>query len=243
MKCAIIIPSRYGSSRLPAKALADIDGKSLVQWVFEACKKVSNANKVIIATDHPLIEKAAQDFGADVMMTSSAHQSGTDRCAEVAQNLDVDFIINVQGDEPFIDPKTIEVMIRMLGSNPKIEILTLFHKMRGQDEIADPSKVKLVLDNCGRVLYFSRSPIPYQTALDSGMPFYKHVGLYAFRKEALLSVSKMPVSSLEKAERLEQLRWMENGMSIHGLEIAEATLGVDTPEDLEKARAFARNYC
>ncbi|WP_235298264.1 3-deoxy-manno-octulosonate cytidylyltransferase [Portibacter marinus] len=240
MKAAIIIPSRYASKRLPAKALADIAGKPLVVWVYQACKKVRNAESVIVATDHEMIKKAAKDFGAEVYMTSPEHQSGTDRCAEVAEKLDVEFIINVQGDEPFIDPMQLEKLIKHLIDHPNIEICTLFHQLP-KEEVDDHSKVKLVKTLNDKILYFSRSAIPHDKD-DVGPSIYKHVGIYAFRKSTLLEISQLSVSTLEQSEGLEQLRWLENGYDIYGLEINASTMGIDTPEDLIRARNFVKNH-
>jgi 3-deoxy-manno-octulosonate cytidylyltransferase (CMP-KDO synthetase) len=210
-------------------------------WVYDACKKVKNVNRVIIATDHDLIFNEAKSRKADVMMTSSLHQSGTDRCAEVAGKIDEDYIINVQGDEPFINPELLERMVNHLTKNDNIDILTLFHPLSNQQHVEDPSKVKLTKDINGRVLYFSRAPIPYPRT-GGIQDYYKHIGIYGFRKYTLMEVADLKPSKLELAEGLEQLRWLENGYSVFGLETSDAPLGIDTPEDLEKAREFAKNH-
>jgi 3-deoxy-manno-octulosonate cytidylyltransferase (CMP-KDO synthetase) len=240
MSVAIIIPSRYASTRLSAKSLADLNGKPLFMWVYEACKKVKNVNQVILATDHQLVFNEAKAQKAHVLMTSDTHQSGTDRCAEVASHLSEDYVINVQGDEPFISPELLEHMIEHLASHPHIDILTLYHALHEENDIKDPSKVKLVKDKNGRILYFSRSVIPYQRSENKG-DYFKHIGIYAFRREVLMQVAELPQSNLEKTEGLEQLRWIENGFSIYGLETREAPLGIDTKEDLEKARVIAKS--
>lgn len=241
MSVAIIIPARYASTRLPGKPLADINGKPLIQWVYEACKKVKNADRVILATDNKRIEDLGLSLNATVFLTSVDHQSGTDRCAEVANQIDVDYVVNVQGDEPFIDPNKLEQVVKHLIENPAIEILTLFHAMTDRSEIADPSKVKLTKTKNNKILYFSRSAIPYDREKGASS-YYKHVGIYAFKKETLSRLANLPPSNLEISEGLEQLRWLENGFSIHGLEIDDSPMGIDTPEDLEKARVFARNH-
>ncbi|MCL4105790.1 UNVERIFIED_CONTAM: hypothetical protein GTU68_028667 [Idotea baltica] len=241
MTTAIIIPSRYASTRLPGKSLADIKGKPLVQWVFEACKKVENISRVIIATDHDKVFNASKAFGADVRMTSTDHKSGTDRCAEVAESLNCDYIINVQGDEPFIDPTHLQAMNTYLYNHPEIDILTLYHEISEESEILNPSNVKLTKTLKQKVLYFSRSIIPYNRN-KSKTPYYKHVGIYAFKKEVLLEIAKLEPSLLENKESLEQLRWLENGYNIYGLEIKGTSIGVDTAQDLEDARNFLENH-
>ncbi|GLR18284.1 3-deoxy-manno-octulosonate cytidylyltransferase [Portibacter lacus] len=240
MTTAIIIPARYASTRLPGKALADINGKPLIQWVFEACKKVKNVDQVILATDHELVFNTAKSFGADAIMTSEDHKSGTDRCAEVAENLDCDYIINVQGDEPFIDPNHLEAMNSYLYENPEIDILTLYHEISAASEILNPSNVKLTKTIDQKVLYFSRAVIPYKRN-EQDNPYYKHVGIYAFRKDVLLKLAKLKPSMLENTESLEQLRWLENGYNIYALEIQGTSIGVDTPDDLKEARNFLKN--
>lgn len=240
MSVAIIIPSRYSSTRLPAKALADLGGKPLFIWVYEACKKVKNVTRVIIATDHTLIFEEAKARNAEVEMTSSLHQSGTDRCAEVAARIDEDYVINVQGDEPFINPELLEAMVDHLNSHDGIDILTVFHRFTNSDYIEDSSKVKIIKDVNGRILYFSRAAIPYLRH-EVNHNYYKHIGIYAFRKKTLMEVAALEPSSLELAEGLEQLRWLENAYSIYGLETEDAPLGIDTMKDLEKAREILKS--
>ncbi len=238
MNTTIIIPSRFASVRLPGKSVALIAGKPMVQWVYESCLKINNANDVIIATDHEIVEKVANGFGGKVIMTSAEHVSGTDRCAEVAQDLAADYIINVQGDEPFIDPDQISAMINYLYTNPEIEILTLFQKMDKSKEIQEHSTVKLVKSQNNKILYFSRLPIPFQRNTTNNA-YYKHVGIYAFKKEVLMKVSKLKPTILEQTEGLEQLRWLENGFNIFGFEITGNSISIDTPDDLESARTYA----
>ena len=176
MSVAIIIPSRYSSTRLPAKSLADLNGKPLFMWVYDACKKVRNVNRVIVATDHNDIFNTAKAYNADVLMTSDQHKSGTDRCAELAMKLDETYIINVQGDEPFINPVELERMVEHLIQHPEIDILTMYHPLTDALDVEDTAKVKLTKDINGRILYFSRAPIPYERAKNSES-YYKHIGI------------------------------------------------------------------
>lgn len=237
MLFTIIIPARYASTRLPEKAMKIIKGKPVIQWVYKACSKVKDIHEVIIATDHSNIMKAAEGFGAKAMLTSTEHQSGTDRCAEVAEQINADYIINVQGDEPFINPDHINSMINYLLVNKEVNILTLFHELP-HAEVSNPNSVKLVKDKNNKVLYFSRSPIPYERN-SFQEPFLKHVGIYAFKRETLMELSALKASALELAEGLEQLRWLENGLEIYGIQVPGTSISIDTQEDLEKARRYA----
>lgn len=240
MKVAIIIPARFSSTRLPEKALADLGGKPLICWVYDACKKVSNADQVIVATDHQRIKDAVEQRNGAAIMTSDAHRSGTDRCAEVGGSLDVDLVLNVQGDEPFINPEYLEQLIEYMKSDPSIQIATLFHELKSETDLKDPSKVKLTKTKSKRILYFSRSVIPFQRN-QSKITYFKHIGIYGFRKSALMDITKLEPTMLEETESLEQLRWLENDFEIYGMEVPDASLGIDTPEDLEKARILLEN--
>lgn len=239
-----IIPARYHSSRLPAKMLADIGGKSLIQRVYErVCQSAVDA--VIIATDHIDIYQAAQQFGAQVMMTSSNHVSGTDRCAEVMQKLQTegkyyDIIVNVQGDEPFIQPAQIGELLAIFD-NPQAQIGTLARRIEDNAAVHNPNIVKVVFSVSGRALYFSRYALPFMRAiateewLQKGV-FYQHIGLYGFRAETLSQLMALKPSRLELSESLEQLRWLENDYPIHVATTLHPSMGIDTQEDLEKAR-------
>lgn len=241
-----IIPARYHSSRLPAKMLADIGGKPLIQWVYErVCQSAVDA--VIIATDHIDICQAAQQFGAQVMMTSSNHVSGTDRCAEVMQKLQTegkyyDIIVNVQGDEPFIQPAQIGELLAVFD-NPQAQIGTLARRIEDNAAVHNPNIVKVVFSVSGRALYFSRHALPFMRAiateewLQKGV-FYQHIGLYGFRAETLSQLMALKPSRLELSESLEQLRWLENDYNIHVATTLHPSMGIDTEEDLEKAREF-----
>ncbi len=233
MKTAVIIPARFASTRLPAKPLLRETGKFLVQHVYErACE--SKADHVVVATDDLRIVEAVRSFGGDVVMTRADHPSGTDRVAEVAKHLDVDIVINLQGDEPMIEPSTLDVLADLLENDSASEIATLAVPIRSKAAYLDPNCVKLVRDRRGRALYFSRSPIPF---VRDGEPdfstegFLQHLGLYAYRRPCVLDLAKLPAEPLETTEKLEQLRWLATGRSIQVGVIQHAGRGVDTPED------------
>lgn len=241
MKILGIIPARYASSRLPAKALADIGGKPMVQRVYERASKCEELSKVVIATDHQEIFTKAQEFG-NVLMTSPDHQSGTDRCAEVLNKMEdenYDFVINIQGDEPFIDPKQISLLASCFGVST--QLATLVKKIDAAHTLFNPNTPKVLLNNHSEAIYFSRSTIPHLRNFDESdwlnkHTFYKHIGIYGYRADILKEITLLPQSTLELAESLEQLRWIENGYSIKVAITNIESMGIDTPEDLEKAR-------
>ncbi|MCP4180070.1 MAG: 3-deoxy-manno-octulosonate cytidylyltransferase [bacterium] len=234
-KVIICIPARYGSTRFPGKALADLKGKPVIQRTYEkACSSI--ADEVIIATDNDKIYDVAHAFGAKCAMTSKNHPSGSDRIWEAAQNIPCNIIINVQGDEPLIDVNTINKLIEMLCSNEKIEMGTVVVKTERKEIGKDPNVVKAVLSKDNSVLYFSRSEIPFVRDKDDGSPIYKHLGIYGYRKNTLKRIISLPQSNLEKLEKLEQLRALENNIKIYAVVADNDTgIGIDTPEDLKKA--------
>lgn len=239
-----IIPSRFASTRFPGKPLAIINGKTMIERVYNQSRKV--LDDVYVATDDTRIETEVIRFGGKVIMTSSLHQSGTDRCAEAAGTIEkttgkkIDVVINIQGDEPFIQP---EQLTKLMGcfSKTGTQIATLIKQVHSDEEIADPNRVKVTFDNNFNALYFSRSPIPYLRNKENSKwtehhNYYHHLGIYAYRTDILKILTTLPQSSLELAESLEQLRWIENGYKIH-LEITEfENFPVDTPLDLEKIK-------
>jgi 3-deoxy-manno-octulosonate cytidylyltransferase (CMP-KDO synthetase) len=227
-----VIPARLASTRFPAKALAKIAGKPMIQHVFERASMARHVQLVIIATDDDTIYDAARRFQAPVMMTCADHASGTDRVAEVASAHPHDIVVNIQGDEPLIDPEAIDTAIRALLDDPQVPMATLKKQIRDPVDITNPNVVKVVTDESGRAIYFSRSPIPYDRG--GGAVYFKHIGLYVYRRDFLLGYSGMPVGPLERAERLEQLRALENGHSIRVEETDYDSIGVDTPEDLAR---------
>ncbi|PWJ42366.1 3-deoxy-manno-octulosonate cytidylyltransferase [Sediminitomix flava] len=238
-----IIPARYASTRFPAKPLADLKGKSVLQRVYEQAKKAKTLDHVVVATDHQEIFQHVIDFGGEVVMTNENHQSGTDRCYEALINtkLDFDYIINIQGDEPFIDPNEIDLLANLLEQDGT-DIATLAVKIKSSETLFDPNAVKVVLDNQQKALYFSRSPIPFQrntTEKNEWIEkhdYFKHLGIYGYRAKVLEEITTLSPSDLEKVESLEQLRWLENGYSIRVGFTKHENIGIDTPEDLEKAR-------
>ena len=245
MKFIAIIPARYASTRFPAKPLAMLGGKPVIQRVYEQVAGV--LDDAVVATDDERIYQAVEAFGGKVVMTSTEHRSGTDRCWEAycKQGGEYDVVVNVQGDEPFIQASQLEALKRCFH-NPATDIATLvkpFTEADGLAALENPNSPKVVLDNNSCALYFSRSVIPYLRGVEreqwlSKHTFYKHIGLYAFRTPVLKAVTALPQSSLEQAESLEQLRWLENGYKI-GVGVSDVeTIGIDTPEDLTKAEVF-----
>lgn len=232
-----IIPARYASTRFPGKPLADIGGKSMIQRVYEQVKKSKLVTDVIVATDNQEIFDHVTKFGGRVRMTKESHVSGTDRCYEALtlQKAPFDYVINIQGDEPFIQPEQIDLLARLLDG--KTEIATLVKKIEDPEQLFNPNVVKAVVAANGEALYFSRSTVPHirntpEADWMSKHRFYKHIGMYAYRTDVLKRLTELPVSGLEKAESLEQLRWLENGFRIKVAETNTETIGIDTPEDL-----------
>lgn len=237
MNTVAVIPARYASTRLPRKLLLDLKGKSILQRCYEQVAKSNLVSKVCIATDNQEIYDLATSFNAEVHMTSEDHQSGTDRIAELAlKNRDWDLIVNVQGDEPFINPKDIDTAIRPFVHDPKLEMSSLYHLLEDQEEIQNPNNVKLVTDLNSQALYFSRAPIAWdRDANAANIPAKKHIGLYAYKRETLINLSQIKPSPLEQIEKLEQLRALENGIQIKMLEVENYAPGIDTEEDYQKA--------
>jgi 3-deoxy-manno-octulosonate cytidylyltransferase (CMP-KDO synthetase) len=244
VKTVIIIPARYASSRLPGKPLLRETGKYLIQHVYEQACQARCATETIVATDDPRIVAAVEHFGGKAVMTRRSHQSGTDRVAEVAQKLDADCIINLQGDEPLVDPASLDLLSEILEANPAADMATLAVPLRKRERWLDPNCVKVVCDDQGRALYFSRSPIPH---VRDGEPafnalahrFLQHLGIYAYRRSFLLSISAMRPHPLEQLEKLEQLRALALGCRIQVGVVQHAAIGVDTLEDYH---AFVRCY-
>jgi 3-deoxy-manno-octulosonate cytidylyltransferase (CMP-KDO synthetase) len=234
-----IIPARFASTRFPGKPLVDIAGKSMIQRVYEQAKQASALDEVIVATDDDRILSHVMEFGGRAILTSTEHQSGTDRCAEVAEKiLGFDAIINIQGDEPFIDPRQINILTTCFAE-PETVLATLVKKIETAEELNNPNIPKVILNNRSEAVYFSRAPIPYFRGKDRARwqdehSYYKHIGIYGYRIDTLKTISSLPVSSLEKAEALEQLRWIENGYRIRAASTTIETIAVDTPEDLER---------
>jgi 3-deoxy-manno-octulosonate cytidylyltransferase (CMP-KDO synthetase) len=234
----IIIPARYASTRFPGKPLTMIGNKSMVQRVWEAANAVKNVAGVYVATDNPEIFNHVMQFGSAIM-TSPKHPSGTDRCAEAMELLqaETDIVVNIQGDEPFIKPEQVEMLINMFA-NPEVEIATLKKQIEHADEIHNPNVVKVVTDIHNKALYFSRSVIPFAREETTAPKYYRHIGMYAYRANTLSKITQLQPSHLENTEKLEQLRWLENGYHIAVAETEWQSPAVDTPEDLEAANIF-----
>jgi len=239
MRSLGIIPARYASTRFPGKPLVDIAGKSMIQRVYEQAKKCSQLSEVIVATDDDRIFEHVNSFGGKAEMTSSTHQSGTDRCAEVAEkHPEYDVIINIQGDEPYIDPEQISKLISCFD-DPGTQIATLIKKVSNEQELHNTNSPKVIINKNSEAIYFSRSPLPHIRGQEpqnwlQHFTYFKHIGIYGYRADILKQITKLPVSSLEKAESLEQLRWVENGYKIKVAETEIETIAIDTPEDLKK---------
>jgi 3-deoxy-manno-octulosonate cytidylyltransferase (CMP-KDO synthetase) len=244
MKVIGVIPARYGSTRFPGKPLHLIAGKPLIQHVVERCQKARSLAEVIVATDDTRIFEAAQNF-CQVEMTAPDHPSGTDRIAEVVERSGCDAAVNIQGDEPLIDPAVIDLVAKALADSPMSTAATPIHDA---SELNNPNVVKVVVNSAGRALYFSRRTIPYVRDAASGsvaeqlaaFPFLRHLGIYGYRRETLLELVRFPVSALEDAEKLEQLRALENGIGIGVVRVNYESVGVDVPEDVERVEALLR---
>jgi 3-deoxy-manno-octulosonate cytidylyltransferase (CMP-KDO synthetase) len=237
LQVVALIPARFGSTRFPGKPLADIDGRSMIEHVYRRAESASSVSEVIVATDDLRIATRVSDFGGRVRLTKPTHQSGTDRLAEVVAKIDCDIAVNVQGDEPLIDPRAIDQAIAPLLDDPTVQMTTLYKRITQASELADPNVVKVVVDRGGYALYFSRAPIPYIRDPRGGWPpLYRHIGLYAYRRSVLLVLAGLDPTPLERAERLEQLRALEHGIRIKAVETPYDSLSVDTPDDLEAVR-------
>lgn len=239
MQATIIIPARYESVRFPGKPLADRTGRPLIQHVHERVSTVAGVNRVIVATDDARIRSVVEAFGGEVVMTRRDHPNGTSRIAEVAARLEDSLIVNVQGDEPEIDPTVIEGAVESLIEHPECVMSTLAAPFEHDEDPADPNMVKVVLDHDSRALYFSRALIPHNRDGERGTPPLRHVGLYVYRRDFLLKYIMLPPTPLESAEKLEQLRVLEHGFRISVARVKHACQGIDTPEQYD---AFVRRY-
>lgn len=240
-----IIPARYASSRFPGKPLAQIDGKSMIQRVCEQVWQSKSLNKVVVATDDDRIARHVRDFGGEIVMTGANHPSGTDRCMEALQKLggDYRYVVNIQGDEPFIDPAQIDGLCEILDG--KVEIATQIALVESEEFLFDPGEAKVVLNPAFEAIYFSRSPIPYLKDVPEKewhlrQAYYRHVGMYAYRSNILEKLTKLPVSSLEKAESLEQLRWLEAGYKVKCVTTKYDSHCIDRPEDIPRVLQLIR---
>ncbi|APX99985.1 3-deoxy-manno-octulosonate cytidylyltransferase [Lacinutrix venerupis] len=240
MKIIAMIPARYSASRFPGKLMQDLKGKPVITRTYEATVATQLFDDVVVVTDSEIIFKEIKDIGGKVMMSKKEHECGSDRIAEAVEFLDVDVIINVQGDEPFTDKKSLVKLIQVFKEDPKkeVDLASLMVHIQDEEEIKNPNTVKVVIDQFNFALYFSRSPIPYPRDKNVDVKYYKHKGVYAFRKQAILDFYRLPMQVLEASEKLEQLRYLEYGKRIKMVETNVQGIEIDTPEDLEKANKF-----
>ena len=238
MKIIAVIPARYASTRFPAKLMQDLGGKTVILRTYEAAVATKLFDDVFVVTDSQLIFDEIQKNGGKAIMSIKEHESGSDRIAEAVENMEVDVVVNVQGDEPFINKKPLEELITVFknDTNKQVDLASLMFQISDKEEINNPNNVKVITDQQSFALYFSRSVIPFPRDEHAGVRYMKHIGIYAFRKAALLDFYRLPMLSLEASEKLEQLRYLEYGKRIKMVETTHGSIGIDTLEDLEKAR-------
>jgi 3-deoxy-manno-octulosonate cytidylyltransferase (CMP-KDO synthetase) len=238
MKIIAVIPARYASTRFPAKLMQDLGGKTVILRTYEAAVNTHLFDDVFVVTDSDLIYDEIVSHGGKAIRSIKEHESGSDRIAEAVENLDVSIVVNVQGDEPFIDVEPLTKLIEVFrhDATKQVDLASLMREIKNENEIHNPNNVKVVVDQNGFALYFSRSVIPYPREKNVGVRYFQHIGIYAFRKQALLDFYNLPMKSLEASEKLEQLRYLEFGKRIKMIETTHIGIGIDTPEDLEKAR-------
>ena len=238
MKLIAMIPARYGATRFPAKLMQDLCGNPVIVHTYQRVADTNLFDQVYVVTDDERIENAIHEVGGKVIRSQKEHNSGSDRLAEASKDLEVDIIVNVQGDEPFTDKENLQKVIDIFANDPQknIAVASLMERITNSEDIANPNNVKVVVNKFNEALYFSRSVIPFPRDPNTAVPYYKHIGIYAYRKDALQQFTQLPPSLLEETEKLEQLRYLENGFKIRLAVTDIPTIGIDTPEDLEKAR-------
>lgn len=242
MKVIAVIPARYASTRFPAKLMQDLGGKTVILRTYEAAIATNLFDDVFVVTDSDLIYTEIVSHGGKAIMSVKEHESGSDRIAEAVANLDVDIVVNVQGDEPFIDKEPLEKVIEVFRNDKenKVDLASLMREITNEEDIQNPNNVKVVVDQNDFALYFSRSVIPYAREKNVDVRYFQHIGIYAFRKQALFDFYSLPMKSLEASEKLEQLRYLEFGKRIKMVETSHVGIGIDTIEDLEKARLLLK---
>ena len=243
MKIIAMIPARYSASRFPGKLMKDLEGKPVIQRTYEATVATQLFDEVFVVTDSDVIFNTIAENGGKAIMSVKEHECGSDRIAEAVENIDVDIVINVQGDEPFIDEVSLKKLIEVFekDSNQEIDLASLKVQMTDETDIANPNNVKVITDTKDFAMYFSRSPIPFARDKEIETKYYKHIGVYAFRKSALIDFYYTPKTPLESSEKIEGIRYLEVGKRIKMVETQSAVVGIDTPEDLEKAKEILRN--
>ncbi len=240
MKIIAMIPARYDSTRFPGKLMKKLGGKSIISRTYEAAIHTELFDEVYVVTDSEIIKNEIERTGGKVVMSKREHECGSDRIAEAIEFMDIDIVVNVQGDEPFIKKEPLQAVLDVFKGrdSAKIDLASLMQEVMDWEQIADPNLVKVVVDYQNFALYFSRSPIPYPRDRQSGVRYFKHIGVYAFRKQALMDFYNLPMRRLEATEKLENLRYLEYGKKIKMVETEFKGIGIDTPEDLEKAKIF-----
>jgi 3-deoxy-manno-octulosonate cytidylyltransferase (CMP-KDO synthetase) len=243
MKIIAVIPARYASTRFPAKLMQDLGGMTIINRTYQATLATGLFNDVFVVTDSEIIFNEIISNNGKAIMSIKNHESGSDRIAEAIQNIDCEIVVNVQGDEPFVNIEPLKDLLKVFENDfeKKVDLASLMSEINEQDEIKNPNNVKVVTDQTGFALYFSRSVIPFQREFNVGVKFMQHIGIYAFRKQALLDFYSLPMKTLEASEKLEQLRYLEFGKRIFMVETNHLSIGIDTPEDLDKARKFLKN--
>ncbi|GGB66635.1 3-deoxy-manno-octulosonate cytidylyltransferase [Flavobacterium suaedae] len=238
MKIIAVIPARYASTRFPGKLMEDLGGKTIITRTYQAAVQTELFDDVFVVTDSDIIFKEIIANGGKAIMSKKEHESGSDRIAEAIELMDVDIVVNVQGDEPFINKEPLADLLEVFKSDVahEVDLASLMMQITDREDIESPNNVKVIVDQKNFALYFSRSVIPYVRDKEAEATYYKHIGIYAFRKHALLDFYKLPMQMLEKCEKLEQLRYLEYGKKIKMVQTSHAGIGIDTPEDLEKAR-------
>lgn len=242
MKIIAVIPARYASTRFPAKLMQDLGGKTVITRTYQAALGTGLFDDVFVVTDSDIIFKEIEANGGKAIMSTKEHESGSDRIAEAIEHLDVDVVVNVQGDEPFINKEPLADVLQVFKGDTahEIDLASLMYQIKDWEDIENPNNVKVIVDQKGFALYFSRSVIPYPRDKEAGVRYFKHIGIYAFRKHALLDFYRLPMQSLEASEKLEQLRYLEYSKKIRMVETSHVGIGIDTPEDLEKARQMLK---
>jgi len=240
MKIIAMIPARYDSTRFPGKLMKDLGGKSIISRTYEAARHTELFDEVYVVTDSQIIKNEIERAGGKVFMSKKEHECGSDRIAEAVEFMDIDIVVNVQGDEPFIKKEPLQAVLEVFKGKDaaRIDLASLMQEVTDWEQISDPNLVKVVVDHQNFALYFSRSPIPYPRDRQSGVRYFKHIGVYAFRKQALMDFYRLPMRSLEATEKLENLRYLEYGKKIKMVETEFKGIGIDTPEDLEKAKIY-----
>jgi len=240
MKIIAMIPARYGATRFPGKLMADLGGKPVIVRTYEATKATELFDEIYVVTDSEIIKKIIEENGGKAIMSIKEHACGTDRIAEAVENLDVDIVVNVQGDEPFVKKEPLQKVVDVFkgADAKKIDLATLMQEMKDWKDITDPNYVKVIVDQDDFALYFSRSPIPYPRDKDAGAKYFEHIGVYAFRKQAILDFYRLPMRSLEATEKVECIRFLEYGKNIKMVETDYMGIEIDTPEDLKKASKY-----